>query len=232
LNSVAGFARRTGARAGSTMTLGKSGKGENFLFQIGGIDGLNNDADVSAILVRATSVCRLCNAERRSRIREGSQNAGHINNLRGRQPTIRKGHLTAMNTLKITAGPFTFGAKLETEAAPKTCAAFLKHMPFKSQVVHVRWSGEGVWIPLGDLDFGVSYENHTSYPAPGQFILYPGGISETEILLAYGGVHFASKMGQLAGNHFITLTSGLENLTALGKMTLWKGAQDILFERA
>src|SRR5262249_36632834 len=85
----------------------------------------------------------------------------------------------AMSKLKITAGPFTFDARLETEAAPKTCAAFLKHMPFKSQVVHVRWSGEGVWIPLGDLDFGVSYENHTSYPAPGQFLLYPGGISET-----------------------------------------------------
>ena len=86
-----------------------------------------------------------------------------------------------MSKLKITAGPFTFDARLETEAAPKTCAAFLKHMPFKSQVVHVRWSGEAVWIPLGDLDFGVTYENHTSYPAPGQIILYPGGISETEI---------------------------------------------------
>ena len=91
----------------------------------------------------------------------------------------------------------------------KPCAAFLKHLPFKSQVVHVRWSGEGVWIPLGERDFGVTYENHTSFPAPGQIILYPaGGISETEILLAYGGVRFASKMGQLAGNHFITITSG------------------------
>ena len=60
----------------------------------------------------------------------------------------------------------------------------------------------------------------------------PGGISETEILLAYGGVRFASKMGQLAGNHFITITSGLENLAPLGKLALWKGAQDIVFERA
>jgi hypothetical protein len=73
-------------------------------------------------------------------------------------------------------------------------------------------------------------ENHTSYPAPGQIILYPGGISETEILLAYGGVHFASKMGQLAGNHFITLTSNLENLATFGKTVLWKGAQKIRFE--
>jgi hypothetical protein len=135
-----------------------------------------------------------------------------------------------MSNLIVTAGPYTFGAKLELEAAPKTCAAFLRQLPFISQIVHVRWSGEGVWMPLGELDFGVGYENHTSYPAPGQIILYPGGISETEILLAYGGVHFASKVGQLAGNHFITLTSGLENLYTLGRETLYKGAQDIRFE--
>lgn len=135
-----------------------------------------------------------------------------------------------MTKLKITAGPFTFDGRLETEGAPKTCAAFLKRLPYDSQVVHVRWSGEGVWVPLGDEDFGVGYENHTSHPAPGHILLYPGGISETEILLAYGGVSFFSKMGQLAGNHFITLTSGLENLPKLGKMTLWEGAQNIRFE--
>ncbi len=134
--------------------------------------------------------------------------------------------------IKITAGPFTFAARLEEALAPRTCAAFLARLPFESQVVHVRWSGEGVWIPLGDMDFAVGYENHTSYPAPGQIVLYPGGISETEILLAYGGVRFACKMGQLAGNHFITITSGQEHLAALGKMTLWQGAQDILFTQA
>ncbi|OSQ37453.1 DUF3830 family protein [Thalassospira mesophila] len=135
-----------------------------------------------------------------------------------------------MTKLKITAGPFVFDAKLETEAAPKTCAKFLERLPFESKAVHVRWSGEGVWMPLGDYQFGVDYENHTSYPAPGQIILYPGGISETEILLAYGGVHFASKVGQLAGNHFITITSNLDDVVKLGKMTLWEGAQDIRFE--
>ena len=137
-----------------------------------------------------------------------------------------------MSKLVIRSGDFTFDARFEEQAAPKTVAAFRKAMPFESHIIHVRWSGEGVWMPLGDLDFGVGYENHTSYPAPGQIILYPGGISETEILLAYGGVRFASKMGQLAGNHFITITSNLENVAPLGKMALWKGAQDILFERA
>lgn len=137
-----------------------------------------------------------------------------------------------MTKLIVRAGGFTFDAVLEEEAAPKTCAAFKAILPWKAQIVHVRWSGEGVWVPLGDRDFGVGYENHTSYPAPGQIILYPGGISETEILLAYGGINFASKMGQLAGNHFITLTSGHEHLMTLGNAVLWKGAHDIEFELA
>src|SRR6201994_4231836 len=132
-----------------------------------------------------------------------------------------------MSQLIVRAGDFTFQARFEEELAPKTCAAFRKAMPFESQTIHVRWSGEGVWMPLGARDFGVSYENHTSYPAPGHMILYPGGISETEILLAYGGVRFASKMGQLAGRHFLTVIQGNEPLPALGKLTLWEGAQPL-----
>ena len=134
-----------------------------------------------------------------------------------------------MTTLHIKAGPFEFEAVMEEANAPKTCAKFKSLLPYKERIIHVRWSGEGCWIPLGDLDLGLGYENHTSFPAPGEFILYPGGISETEILLAYGGVRFASKVGQLAGNHFLTITKGRENLVALGKLTLWQGAQEILF---
>ncbi len=133
-----------------------------------------------------------------------------------------------MSKIHVTAGPFSFDGRLEVESAPNTCAAFTKHLPFKSQIVHVRWSGEGVWVPLGDVTFGDDLENNTCYPAPGQFIYYPGGISETEILLAYGGLSFASKAGQLSGSHFITLTSELDNLQALGRKVLWEGAQDIL----
>ena len=140
--------------------------------------------------------------------------------------------MSTLPALKITAGPFVFDARLETALAPKTCAAFLKLLPYRQKLIHVRWSGEGVWIPLGDEHFDLKYENHTSYPAPGQMILYPGGISECEILLAYGSVHFSSKLGQLAGNHFLTLTSNLEQLPALGKTVLWNGAQDICIELA
>jgi len=136
-----------------------------------------------------------------------------------------------MTRIRVIAGPYEFEAALESELAPKTCGVFKSLLPYRQRIIHVRWSGEGCWIPLGDTDFGLGFENATSYPAPGQFLLYPGGYSETELLLAYGSVCFASKMGQLAGNHFLTITKGQENLVALGKKTLWEGAQDITFEQ-
>jgi len=135
-----------------------------------------------------------------------------------------------MERIRIKAGGFDFIARFESERAPQTCARFRAMLPYRERIIHVRWSGEGCWIPLGSLDLGLRYENHTSYPAPGEFVLYPGGISETEILLAYGAVHFASKLGQLAGNHFLTVVEGRENLRPLGEKVLWQGAQDIVFE--
>jgi hypothetical protein len=134
-----------------------------------------------------------------------------------------------MADIRITAGPFTLAARWERQAAPRTCAKFESLLPFRQRLIHVRWSGEACWIPLGDLDLALGYENATSYPAPGQIILHPGGISETEILLAYGSVQFASKVGQLAGNHFLTIVEGNERLAELGKMVLWQGAQKIEF---
>lgn len=125
-----------------------------------------------------------------------------------------------------------FEAVLETSNSPQTCEIFQKNMPFIGEVVHVRWSGEGMWIPLGDADFSVDYEDATSYPLPGQILLYPKGKSETEILIAYGCVQFASKAGTLAGNHFATITSDLDKLRDIGVSTLWEGRKSIIFKDA
>jgi len=102
-------------------------------------------------------------------------------------------------------------------------------LPYRERLIHARRSGEACWIPLGGIDLGLGYENATSYPAPGQILFHPGGVSETEILLAYGSVCFASKVGQLASNHFLTIVEGAEQLPALGRLTLWQGAQPIEF---
>ena len=134
-----------------------------------------------------------------------------------------------MEAIKIVAGPFTFQAALNLADAPKTCAWFQGRLPYQSQVIHACWSGEAVWIPLADLETGLEYENHTVYPARGDILLYPGGLSETEILFAYGSSQFASKMGVLAGNHFLTIMEGREQLADFGKRVLWQGAQEITF---
>ena len=132
--------------------------------------------------------------------------------------------------LRVTAAGYTFSARFEEPLAPKSVAAVRRLLPLQSRLIQARWSGEAAWIPFGDLEVGVGFENATSYPAPGHLLLYPGGYSETEILFPYGATCFASKMGQLAGNHFATITGGLDQLPELGRKVLWDGAQDISFE--
>lgn len=135
-----------------------------------------------------------------------------------------------MSNVRITAGPHVFIARLEERDAPRTCAAFRQLLPYAERLIHARWSGEACWIPLGDFKLGVDLENHTSHPSRGDILFYPGGLSETEILFPYGSACFASKVGQLAGNHFLTVIDGQEQFPALGRLVLWQGAQPILFE--
>ncbi len=131
--------------------------------------------------------------------------------------------------LWITSGDFGFAARFEDDVAPQTVAAFRGLLPLDSKVIQARWSGQSAWIPMGDLDVGIGPENATSYPAAGELLFYPGGVSETELLFPYGHTCFASKAGQLAGNHFATIVEGGERLQALGELVLWHGAQDISF---
>lgn len=132
-----------------------------------------------------------------------------------------------MSLVQIQIGGESLVGRLEVAAAPRTTDKFRTLLPYLGQLIHCRWSGEGCWIPLGNQTFDFPYENHTSHPAPGQFIFYPGGYSEAEILLAYGGVSFSSKLGQLAGNHFLTIVEGIERLPEIGRRGLWEGAQSI-----
>lgn len=135
-----------------------------------------------------------------------------------------------MSYVKITIGNEQWLAKLEEEKAPATCKAFRKLLPYRAKVIHVRWSGEGLWAPLGDFDLGIDFENHTTHPSKGEILFYPGKYSETEILIPYGSCMFTSKVGPLAGNHFLTIEKDLDRLEKLGGEILWNGAKDVLFE--
>lgn len=137
-----------------------------------------------------------------------------------------------MQDVTIDIGGELFSATYEADAAPRTVARFREMLPFSDRIIHVRWSGEACWIPMGERELGLGFENATSYPAPGQVIVYPGGpesVSETEILVAYGPCCFASKAGQLAGNHFLTIRDRLDVLAKVGRGVLWEGAKAITF---
>jgi hypothetical protein len=138
--------------------------------------------------------------------------------------------LRRMPDLKIHVGEdLHFTARWEPDA-PRTRAALEAWLPIRSKLIHCRWSGESTWIPFGDRRPDVGFENHTSHPSPGQVLIYVGDISECEILFPYGACSFSSKVGQLAGNHFATLTSGQDQLPEVGRRVLWEGAQDVVIE--
>jgi hypothetical protein len=132
----------------------------------------------------------------------------------------------------IIVGDLRFTARYEEVLAPLTCNALRAVLPFSSKLIQTRWSGEAAWVPLGNLDLRVPSENATSHPSRGDILFYPLGASETELLFPYGSCRFSSKVGQLAGNHFLSLTSGLELLPELGRRVLWEGAQPIRIEAA
>jgi len=137
-----------------------------------------------------------------------------------------------MNDIRIRIGDIALRGTLEEQRAPATCAVFRTLLPLSAKLLHVRWSGESTWVPLGDLALGVGPENATHTPRPGQVLLYPGGISETEILIPYGQTAFAAKTGQLSGNHFLTIADTTSALAEIGRRALWHGAQDVIFELA
>ena len=136
-----------------------------------------------------------------------------------------------MAEILLMIGELRFTAKLLEADAPKTCRAFLSKMPIEGKVIHARWSGESVWFPMEQIGIEVPPENQTIHPSRGDLLYYSGGISEKELLITYGSAIFSSKVGELQGNHFASITSGLDDLSSMGRKTLWEGAQTIRIEQ-
>ena len=133
-----------------------------------------------------------------------------------------------MTELKFKIGKEELKAVLEEEKAPLTCEFFKKMLPIKNKIIHVRWSGEAVWTFRTEIqkqDFLLKMQRHIR--KLGEMVLYPGGVSETEMMLAYGCCHFGSKAGELAGNHFLTVTEGKEKLMDIGREILYNGAETV-----
>jgi hypothetical protein len=126
--------------------------------------------------------------------------------------------------VEIDAGGLVFRARLETELSPLTAAALRAMLPFEGHVLQARWSGFAAWIPLGVDRVEVPVESPTHLPRPGQILLYPGGLSEPELLIPYGASVFTSAVGPLVANHVLTVVGDLDLLPELGRRVQWDGA--------
>lgn len=139
-----------------------------------------------------------------------------------------------MTTIKITSAGFTFTAKLEQEKAPETCAWFMERLPMKLEMIQAAWSGLAVFSGINGEGRDVPFEKATSYPGKGEVVMFPGDAKGNggEIYIPYGGNRFACPTGQLAGNVFLTIAEGVDQLPAYGRYVRYKGAQEMVFDKA
>ena len=138
--------------------------------------------------------------------------------------------MNTTKTINITSNDLKFEADLLWDLAPKTCKAVLDILPLKIDLIHVKWSGFGVWADLGEVEVEeLPYENNTIYLAKGEIMFYPGFESMKELLIQYGSVAFASKAGLHSANHFATIKNQ-DDLPELGRRTVEDGKQPVIFE--
>jgi hypothetical protein len=131
----------------------------------------------------------------------------------------------------VSIGDTRFGGRIEHDATPVAASLIERLLPLERRVIHARWSGEAIWVPLGGIA-SVKPERATSYPRPGQVLLYAGAKSEPELLIPYGACAFACTAGALAGSPVITLDASEAELRPLGERVLWNGALPFRIELA
>jgi Protein of unknown function (DUF3830) len=135
--------------------------------------------------------------------------------------------------VRMTIGGEIFHARLRCDLAPRSCDRLVRLLPYQGELVHARWSGQACWSPLSSCwptGERLAPENATSYPSPGEVLLFGGDLSEPELLIAYGRSRFASMAGPLAGNPVLTIEDRLDRLIELGSQILWRGAVDLRIE--
>ena len=80
---------------------------------------------------------------------------------------------------------------------------------------------------MGDFDVGdLGAGGPDELPGAGRALLYPGGVSEVEILLPLRLRRFASKAGPARREPLRHDRRGHRASAAIGELVLWEGAQD------
>jgi hypothetical protein len=139
-----------------------------------------------------------------------------------------------MSTLHLSIGGRPFVARLRWDLAPQSCERLMQMLPLCGQVIHARWSGEAVWLPLGmnwPIGSILEPESATGHPQPGEVLLFAGPRSEPELLIVYGTTRFACQAGPLEGNPVLLIQNDLPQLVECGREILLHGAMELRIEQ-
>jgi hypothetical protein len=139
-----------------------------------------------------------------------------------------------MSALHILIGGHLFDARLRWDLAPKSCKTLTTMLPFCGDIIHARWSGEAIWLPLTSVWPKASIlerEHPTGNPEPGEVLLFADARSEPELLIAYGTTRFSSKAGPLEGNPVLLIQNDLPQLVERGREILMHGAMELRIDR-
>ena len=139
-----------------------------------------------------------------------------------------------MSALHISIGGRLFISRLRWDLAPQSCKRLMQMLSLRGQVIHARWSGEAIWLPLStDWPIGSTLEpeSATGHPEPGAVLLFADRRSEPELLIAYGTTRFASKAGPLEGNPVLFIQDDRPQLAELGREILMHGAMELRIDR-
>jgi Protein of unknown function (DUF3830) len=139
------------------------------------------------------------------------------------------------SAIRLTIAGEVFHARLRSDLAPRSCGRLMQLLPYHGELIHAQWSGQSCWAPLGSAWASgeiLAPENAIAYPAPGEVLLFGGGLSEPEILIAYGPTRFASMAGPLAGNPVLKIENDLARLAELGRQILRRGAVELRIDSA
>jgi hypothetical protein len=110
----------------------------------------------------------------------------------------------------------------------------MQMLPLCGQLIHARWSGEAVWLPLGSIwPVGsiLEPESATGHPEPGEVLLFADRRSEPELLIPYGPTRFACRAGPLEGNPVLLIEDDLAQLVGRGREILLRGAMELRIDR-
>jgi hypothetical protein len=128
-----------------------------------------------------------------------------------------------------TSGNKVIRFKFYLEAAPATCDAFAKLLPFTRPFLHARVSGQEIWTDSAPpLD--VIQENASVFTEPGEVVLGPSKPARAKTANCMG-IYYGEGRGLDCCNIFAKVwDEDMDLLKTLGD-SIWKqGAEDIRFE--